>query len=73
LSQAYGISRKDDIVDILKDFYGTDKFVETNLITFLTNISEDFETTNQGIAGLADIDPKFKNFLISKFGWNFED
>jgi hypothetical protein len=75
LVKAYGESRKDQIIGILKDFY-SNKYSGTSVVDFLAeqkeiSIGVPF-SAHEDIVLLGKIDPEFKTYLIS-LGWGNEE
>lgn len=62
--------RHDEIVALLARFYASNEFDGSNVFTFFRNIREAPEVDNKGVLRLTKVDSKFKDFLVTKFGWS---
>ena len=70
LAAAYGEKRKEDIANLLSDFYTPSSGVELDWRTWLSNELANPTADQQSIRLLASIDPKFKA-LLANSGWKF--
>ena len=61
--------RKEDIVTLASRFYASSEYEGSNILTFFKNAKDDPELNNRGTLRVADVDPKFKEFLRTRFGW----
>lgn len=70
LAQIGSIGNKEEVQALLEDFYEDGKFAKTTTFyDFLKNEGGAISTSRENILLLAEIDPKFKNLIIS-LGWH---
>ena len=75
LAHNRSISQKDDIINLLGNFYGEGgRTIESGknkvFFEFLMNEKNDISGARSNIVQLADIDPDFKELLNTKLGWS---
>jgi len=70
LAQKYGTARSTEIQNLLSDFYTTARYDNTGIVRFIKNEKDNQTGVKKDIIMLANLDPKFKNYLI-KLGWQF--
>jgi len=70
LAKKYGAERSTEIWDILSNFYATTRYDNTGIVRFIKNEKNNQTGSKENIVMLANLDMKFKNYLI-KLGWQF--